>query len=73
MDGHRMPGAETLVQRARALGLDGDHTPPGSRCDPADESAAAGRDDDHVGVGRVFLQLERDRPWPAITFGSSNP
>ena len=46
------------MERAGALGLDGDDTGVGSCGDPADEAAAPGRDDDHVSVRGVFLELE---------------
>ena len=61
------PGSSRARRRSRAFGS------PTPADDAGDQAAAADRDDDRVGVGRVLLDLER-RPCraPAITSGSSN-
>src|SRR5438067_3550416 len=62
--GHRPAGAEPLLQRARAFGLDGDDTRLSGGGDPADEPAASGGNDDHARVRGVFFEFERNRPVP---------
>src|SRR5262249_59020235 len=68
-DGHGLSGGERRAE-ARALGeLDREDAGPGkelldSRGDAGEEPAAADRDDDRVGVSRIFGDLETDRAGP---------